>query len=114
MRRGLFCGIFIISLFVFLGCHVKTQQDGSVDGSHQDSIKLTAATFKTANGWGYIVMANDSIFIKQPIIPAVQGIKSFATEADAAKVGDLIITKIKAHQKPIISIEDLKSLNIAE
>ena len=114
MRRGLFSGIIITCLFVFFGCNVKTQQDGSYNSSHKDSIKLTSATFKTANGWGYIVMANDSIFIKQPIIPAVQGIKSFATETDAAKVGNLIITKIKAHQKPIISIADLKSLNIVE
>ena len=114
MRLGLFTGIFITSLFVLLGCNVKTQQDSGNDNIHKDSVKLTAATFKTANGWGYIVMANDSIFIKQPIIPAVQGIKSFATEIDAVKVGNLIITKIKAHQKPIISIADLKALNIAE
>lgn len=114
MIRSLISGIIIVCLFVFFGCHVKTQQNGSNNSSHKDSVKLTSASFKTAEGWGYLVMANDSIFIKQPIIPAVQGIKSFATETDAAKVGNLIITKIKAHQKPIISIADLKALNIAE
>ncbi len=114
MIRVLFSVIIIICLFIFFGCNIKKQQNLDKDGSHKDSVKLTSATFKTENGWGYMVMANDSIFIKQPIIPAVQGLKSFATETDAAKVGNLIIIKIKAHQKPIISIEDLKALNIPE
>src|ERR1700712_1581182 len=113
MKAGLFSGIIVTLVIIVAGCHANTQH-ADKDSSHKDSVKLTTAAFKTDNGWGYMVMANDSIFIKQPIIPAVQGIKGFATEADADKVGNLIITKINAHQKPIVHITDLKALGIIE
>ncbi len=82
--------------------------------NHGDSVRLDAYAFNTGNGWGYTITADNKPFIKQEVIPAIQGFKSFATQADAEKVASLVITKIKQHKKPTIFVEDLKALKIVD
>lgn len=72
-------------------------------------------TFKTTNGWGYDILKDDKVYIHQEIIPAIEGFKSFTTEAEAEKVGKLVIQKIKNKEGgglPQVTREEIDSLQI--
>ena len=77
-----------------------------------NQIKLTVTTFQTPLGWGYNIAANDSVFIHQNIIPGMQGGKGFTTQSDAAKIGNLVLHKLKTKQLPTVTLHELDSLNI--
>lgn len=73
---------------------------------------IDAYAFKTADGWGYSILINGKLFIKQPYIPAIEGVKSFATQADAERTAQLIVEKLRANQRPVIQKEELQKLHI--
>jgi hypothetical protein len=80
--------------------------------SHKGQVYLQTQTFKTADGWGYSIMAGNKVFIRQENIPAIAGKHSFTSEAEAARVGDLVRQRIGANQQPAITIQDLEKLGI--
>jgi hypothetical protein len=45
-------------------------------------------------------------------MPAVEGMRGFATQAEAASVAELIIYRMKNKQLPTILLKDLDSLHI--
>lgn len=66
-----------------------------------------------SHGWGYDLYVDGKRTIHQPIIPAVAGNNSFASQADAQKVGDLAASKMKkSGSLPTILEHDLDSLGI--
>ncbi len=68
---------------------------------------------KNPGGYGYDVMKEGKVIIRQPTIPAISGNKGFASKEDAEKVGNLMVIKIEnGIMPPTISIEDLDSLKI--
>jgi len=69
-------------------------------------------SFKTAFGWGYTISYKNKIIIKQSIIPAISTSKSFSTEKDALKVGDLVVNKLKKNISPTVTKNDLILLKI--
>ena len=73
---------------------------------------LNLESIKTPNGWGYTIKYNDKIIIKQSIIPAIPSQKSFESEEDALKVGNLVLQKLKAKTSPTITKKDLILLSI--
>ncbi len=103
---------FGFGMLILLGCNNnKTEVPPLVTGS-KDSINISAAAFKINEGWGYSIFLNGKLYIKQTIIPVIEGNKSFDSEADATKCAALVVAKLKAHQKPTLVIEDLKSLGV--
>jgi hypothetical protein len=79
----------------------------------KDYMPIGSYEFKSGNGWGYAITVDNKIFIKQATIPCITGNKGFTTEADAAKVADLVLNKLKTHQKPTIFRSELEKLGIA-
>lgn len=76
---------------------------------------FTVKTIGLQQGWGFDILKDDKIFIHQEIIPSIAGKKSFATQADAEKVAELMVYKLR--QKlggglPFITQQDLDSLKI--
>lgn len=69
-------------------------------------------SIKTPSGWGYVIKNNDKIIIKQSIIPVIQNIKSFESETEALKVGNLVLDKLKQQTSPTITKKDLILLSI--
>lgn len=64
-------------------------------------------------GYGYDLVINGKKTVHQPMIPAVQGNKSFATEKEAKAVGELAAARMrKTGDLPTISVKDLDSLKI--
>ena len=70
------------------------------------------ATIKTETGWGYTISNQDKIVIKQTIIPVISKIKSFETEAEAAKTGNLVLQKLRNNISPTITKKELTLLAI--
>ena len=87
---------------------VNKKNKKAVDGK----ILLTTKAFATNNGWGYDVLTNDTVYIHQQYIPAVEGFQSFTTEKQALEVGNLVIQKLKQNTSPTILLKELDSLKI--
>ncbi len=65
------------------------------------------------NTFCYDVLADGKILIHQPSKPGLPGNEGFKTKAAAAKVANLIITKIKkGEMPPNITLNELKKLNV--
>lgn len=77
-----------------------------------DKIKLSVKTFAINNGWGYNVLANDSIYIHQEFIPAIESNKNFISQQQAETIASLVVKKIKGKQSPAISLYELDSCKI--
>ncbi|QOG05005.1 DUF4907 domain-containing protein [Flavobacterium sp. MDT1-60] len=69
-------------------------------------------SFKTTTGWGYTIASRDRVLIKQSIIPVINQTKSFRTEKDALKVGNLVIEKLNKDLSPTVTKNDLILLKI--
>ena len=64
-------------------------------------------------GWGYQILNNDKLYINQPHIPAVAGIKGFSDESKAKITADFMIYKLNnGIFPPTISVEELDSLGV--
>lgn len=78
----------------------------------EGKIFLHAEAVQTVYGWGYNVLADQRIYIKQEFIPGVSGKQGFKSADDAMLVGNLVIKKISSNQPPIVTARDLDSLGI--
>ena len=109
--------ITAIALFTFFSVHA--QQLPSLAENKNLSYKIIPSANKT---WGYEIYNNGKLFIHQASIPALAGNKGFKTKADAEKVAQLVIDKIKkparlshsggGEMPPTVSIEDMKKLKV--
>ena len=61
----------------------------------------------------YDVLADGKVLIHQPSKPGLPGNEGFKSKADAEKVAQLIITKIKkGEMPPSVTTDELKKLNV--
>lgn len=93
---------FIKLLFVFLffvSCKSNTE--------------FELKSFKVNAGWGYTIGIKDKTIIKQTVIPTVSAKRSFKSEADALKVGNLVLERIKQNLSPTVAKKDLILLEIS-
>lgn len=81
----------------------------SCESKENDTLK----SFKVNNGWGYSITMNNKTIIKQTVIPTISNEKSFKSEEDALKVGNLVLGRIKQHVSPTVLKKDLILLKIA-
>ncbi len=75
-----------------------------------ESLKIES--LKTQNGWGYTISHKNKIVIKQTIIPVISDNKSFSSESDALKVGNLVVEKLSKNMSPTVTKNDLILLKI--
>lgn len=73
----------------------------------------TLKSQESIGGFGYDIMMNGRLYLHQPMIPAVQGLKTFNSEKDAKKMAEFVLTKIKNNiMPPTVSISEIDSLGI--
>lgn len=63
--------------------------------------------FKTAGGWGYDILVNDTLQIHQELMPAIDEKRGFPKQEDAGQAAMLVIKKLKARENPAISRAEL-------
>lgn len=100
--------LFAFALILFAFTRLKNK------GDHPGKINTSLITFHTPAGWGYDVYANDSVYIHQEYIPAIEGRKGFQTEAEANTIGRLVISKMRYGKFPVISLHELDSCGIGK
>lgn len=79
----------------------------------EDMIQLTVVPFETGGGWGYKVMADSHSYIYQDVIPGIAGNRPFRSKEDAAKVGQAVVEKLMAHQRPTMTLTELSKMQVA-
>lgn len=106
---------FLIAASFFTACSNKDSQNVTKDQAEEIAkVPVDASIFKTDKGWGYSILIDNKLFIRQDIIPAVEGNQGFGTKADATKVAKFVLQKIDNKEKPIVTKEDLKQLGIIQ
>jgi hypothetical protein len=98
--------LFAIALILFAFIRLKSKSD------QQDKINVSLITFHTPAGWGYDLYANDSLYIHQEYIPAIEGRKGFQSEEEANTIGRLVVSKMKYGKFPVVSLRELDSCEI--
>lgn len=84
------------------------------DSSPQaDMVQLTVVPFETGGGWGYKVMVDNRSYIYQDVIPGIAGNRPFRSKDDAARVGQAVVEKLMAHQRPTVTLTDLLKMQVA-
>jgi hypothetical protein len=78
--------------------------------------KLTYEIIDAPNHtYGYDVLSDDRLIIHQKSIPAMPGNEGFKTKADASKVAQLVIDKIKkGEMPPTVTIEEMQKLKVTK
>lgn len=89
----------IIVFLLFISCTNKEE--------------ILVKSIRVKDGWGYTIAVNNKIVIKQTVIPTVSYQRSFKTEGDALKVGNLVLERIKQNLSPTIAKNDLILLEIS-
>lgn len=65
------------------------------------------------HGYGYQISMDGGTVIHQPHLPGPSGRVPFASEADARRVAELMVTRMRAGVfPPAVSAEDLDSLGV--
>ncbi len=102
--------ILVITLLViligFLLFHSRQQTPPS--GPNIELLPL-----RSGSGWGYRILVNRHPFLYQPFIPVYPGHRPFASEAQALRVGNLVVQKLVHGERPRLSRRELDSLGIA-
>lgn len=77
---------------MFTGCGDKKQQR-----EFKGKNKIETSTFKLEGeeGYGYEIKVNGKLFIRQDIIPAIQGKNYFKSKKDALKIANLMKKKME-------------------
>ena len=101
-------------MLVLVSCNNNNAGNTEVVTVAKDSVNISASSFKINEGWGYSIFLNGKLYIKQTIIPVIEGNKNFDTEADANKCAELVVAKLKAHHKPTLVLDDLKNIGIVK
>ncbi|MEA3451909.1 MAG: DUF4907 domain-containing protein [Bacteroidota bacterium] len=87
----------------------------SVVRNSYDSAVLTFEVIKIDDGWGYEIYKDDTIFIKQELIPAVNGYFLFKTPVDASKAALLVVEKMSQKAGlPSLTIDELDSIGVLD
>jgi Domain of unknown function (DUF4907) len=122
MLRKIFLLLFCLLLFTIAYAQQSSpasapQPMPSTQSSPESISKTAVITYNIIevenHTYGYDVFADGKLSIHQNSIPAVQGNKGFETKADAEKVAQLVISKIrKGEMPPTVTIDELKKLKV--
>lgn len=114
----MFCAAVIFFTLPALTQQQPTQPESSTAKFPSASTFANAKlTYKIIDAAGktycYDVYADGKLMIHQSSIPGLPGNKGFATKADAEKVAQLVVKKIKnGEMPPTISIEEMQKLKV--
>lgn len=68
---------------------------------------LVVETYRVDNGWGYKLTKDSKRIIDQPYMPCIEGNHPFPQESKALRTGELVMEKIKKHEYPAVTKNEL-------
>lgn len=72
--------------------------------------KFSSRVFRVAEKWGYEILVNDKVFIRQETVPAVNGMQGFDNPDQAMQTAALIINKMKSGQHPTVTTFEIQQI----
>ncbi len=81
-----------------------------VQGKRADTYRLEARVFEVTTGWGYDILVNDTLFIRQESIPSLPAQRGFEKKEQAERTASLIINKLKAGHPPTVSTLEVQTI----
>lgn len=109
MTKRKFIWLIPVTVLLLLAAY-RHHRESSPD---EDMVQLTVVPFETDGGWGYRVMADHHSFIYQDMIPGIPGNRPFRTKEDAQRVGQAVVEKLMAHQRPTVTLTELMKMQVA-
>jgi len=119
MYKFLAAGIFLIA-----GCSPSEpreksgpapQMDASQPEMHDSSISFKIIPGENGTGFGYDIFMQGKLYVHQPVIPAVEGNKSFSSEEKASRAAQLVVFKIQRNiLPPTVEVRELDSLGLLD
>jgi Domain of unknown function (DUF4907) len=61
------------------------------------------SVFHCVNGWGYDILVDGKLFIRQESVPVLSGSQGFDTKEQAEETARLIINKMKRGEEPTVT-----------
>src|SRR5688572_27046530 len=98
--------VILLSLAISAGIWIITLNKQSVKKEKH----FAARVFGSFHGWGYDILVNDSLLIRQESVPVLEGKKGFQKKEQAEQVAQLIINKLKRGQHPSVAIFELEQI----
>jgi hypothetical protein len=110
-------------LFLLLALFVQAQQqpkqpdNNAAQFPSASTYANTKLTYKIIDApgktYGYDISADGRLMIHQNTIPGMPGNKGFTKKADAEKVAQLVISKIKkGEMPPTVTVEEMQKLKV--
>jgi len=130
MKRILRSAAILLMLQGFSACNDKPQPPAEDTSIPKDSPRteippappartVEVQTFEVKDaqgkmlGWGYELWMNGKRWIRQEIIPMVEGNNYFKTEEEARRTGDLAAEKARrTGELPTLTLQELDSLGV--
>jgi hypothetical protein len=104
MKRAILCIPFVAVFSILL--YVDESE------SHDDKFRI-AVIESEHGGYGYDIFINDKLSIHQPHIPALAGIRGFASFKDAQQTAEAVVKKLKQKENPpTITVEELATMGV--
>ncbi len=110
-KRRDFILIAVAIAMLLSGSAIIIAKKKSATGSNE-RLPVALRTIRLPAGWGYEVLVNDTVYIHQDCIPAINSYKQFVTETEALQIGNQVVNKIKQGQKPVVTLQDVKEAHI--
>lgn len=79
--------------------------------NRQPAKRFSSDTFLTSSGWGYNILVNGKLLIRQESIPAYAGETGFPTKEQAEKAATLIINKMKRSEPPVVTTFEIQQIS---
>ena len=71
---------------------------------------LESKIFRVPNGWGYDILVDNKLLIRQESIPVKNGKNGFAQKQQAQKTADLVINKIEKGLNPSLTTFEIEQI----
>ena len=118
MKKFILLFYSLIIVFAAHAQNAETPKNENVGASFPSGERFKGANLTyniipaANNTWCYDILMEGRMFIHQPSAPGLPGNEGFKTREAAAKVAELVISKMKkGEMPPSITIEEMKKLN---
>jgi uncharacterized protein DUF4907 len=78
----------------------------------REHVLLELKPVEVPGGWGYLILMNDHVYIKQYEVPAIGGSHPFPSREAALEVGQKVYDRLVAGQTPIVTEAEVKAMGI--
>lgn len=72
--------------------------------------KFSSRVFRVAEKWGYEILVNDKVFIRQETVPALSGTQGFDSPEQATQTAALIINKMENGGHPAVTTFEIQKI----